>query len=312
MKKRFTVCSFLPGATRIIQDLGLEEYLSGVTFECPSNKPKVVRSYLEGNNYSSFALDRFVSHAKKNGKSLYYVDEALLQEIAPDIIFTQEVCDVCQIDTSIVSRAVYKLKKQPLVVPLVPRNLADVYDNVVTIAKTLGKEARAFQLLKKLQERTDSILDTLRLYNAPLKRVMLMEWLSPIYNCGHWIPDQIAHAGGVDMLSNPGGYSVITPWEKVRYYNPEVLILAPCGFSVKKSSEEIGQLLNREGIGELAAVRNNAIYLADPDLFTCPSTWLVDGIELLASLFHPELFPVQKRLASHSTVISVPAERYAN
>ncbi|HVA96585.1 MAG TPA: ABC transporter substrate-binding protein [Candidatus Acidoferrales bacterium] len=312
MHKKLKVCSLLPGATRMIQDLGLDEYLYGVTFECPSDKPKVVRSYLEGNNYTSREIDQFVTHAKKNSKSLYYVDEKLLQEIEPDIIFTQEVCDVCQIETSIVSRAVYKLKKQPLIVPLVPRNLKDVYDNVVTIAKTLGKEENAVQLLRSLKKRTDRVLDTLRMNNAPLRRVMIMEWLSPIYNCGHWIPDQIAHAGGVDMLSNPAGYSIVTPWEKVKRYNPEVLVVAPCGFSIKRTDSEIGKLLNRQGIADLAAVKNNAVYLADANLFTCPSTQLVDGIELLASLFHPKLFPMHKRFADKYLPVTALQETYAN
>lgn len=293
--KTIKVCSLLPGATRMIYDLGLEEYLYGVTFECPSDKPKVVRSFLEGNNYSSEEIDHFVTSSKHLGKSLYYVDEALLAEISPDIIFTQDVCDVCQIETSVVERAIYKLKNQPLVVPLIPRSLNDVYDNALTIAKTLGKEQKAFKLLIDLKKRTDKILLTLRNNNAPLKRVMIMEWISPIYNCGHWIPYQIAIAGGVDMLSNPSGYSVITEWEKVRRYNPEVLIVAPCGFTIERSKKEITKLTMLDGFGELAAVKNNAVFLADADLFTCPSTQLVDGIELLASFFHPNLFSLEKK-----------------
>jgi len=295
MKTTLKVCSLLPGATRMMQEMGLEEYIYGVTFECPSDKPKVVRSHLEGNTYTSEEIDRFVSESKRMGKNLYYVDEELLQEISPDIIFTQEVCDVCQVDTSIIQRAIYKLKKQPLIVPLVPRNLDDVYENAITIAKTLGEEKKAYQLLLSLKKRTNGVLDTLRMHNAPLKRVMIMEWLNPIYNCGHWIPYQIAQAGGVDMLSNPSGYSVITPWEKVWRYSPEVLVIAPCGFTIERTKQEIHTLMKREGVMELAAMKQNAVYLADADLFTCPSTQLVDGIELLASLFHPNLFPMQER-----------------
>ncbi len=105
------VCSFLPAATSMIYQMGLEEFLCGVTFECPSDKPRVVRSYLEGNNYTSAEIDKIVSESKQEDKSLYYIDEELLQQIAPDIIFTQDVCDVCQISTSYVERAIYKLKK---------------------------------------------------------------------------------------------------------------------------------------------------------------------------------------------------------
>ena len=279
----------------MIYQMGLEDLLCGVTFECPSDKPQVIHSHLEGNNYTSEEIDRIVSESNQRGKSLYYVDEDLLQQLAPDVIFTQDVCNVCQIGTSYAERAIHKLKKQPLVVPLTPRNLSDVYLNAITIAQTLGYEEAAYKLLAGLEERTDKIIDTLRENKAPLKRVMLMEWLSPIYNCGHWIPYQIAQAGGVDMLSNPSGYSIVTSWKRILKYNPEVLVVAPCGFNIERSVKEISQLTRREGWDDLVAVKNKAVYVADGDLFTCPSTHLVDGIELLASLFHPELFPLEKR-----------------
>jgi iron complex transport system substrate-binding protein len=288
-------CSFLPAATSMIYQMRLEEHLCGVTFECPSDKPKVVRSYLEGNNYSSVEIDTLVSQSKQEGKSLYYIDEEMLQQIAPDIIFTQDVCDVCQISTSYVEKAIYKLKKQPLIIPLIPRNLDDVLDNARTIAKALGNEATATDLLVQLKKITDNILDKLRKNNAPLKRVMIMEWLDPIYNCGHWIPYQIAQAGGVDMLSNPAGYSIVTPWEKVLQYNPEVLVVAPCGFNVERASKEIEKLRQLEGWDNLKAVKNKAVFIADADLFTCPSLHLVEGIELLSSFFHPDIFPRDKK-----------------
>jgi iron complex transport system substrate-binding protein len=289
------VCSFLPAATSMIYQMGLEEFLYGVTFECHSDKPKVVRSILEGNTYTSLEIDKIVSESKQEGKSLYYIDEELLQQISPDIIFTQDVCDVCQISTSYVEKAIYKLKKQPIIIPLIPRNLDDVFENAITIAKALGKEEVAHTLLTQLKKRTDFILDKLRENNAPLKRVMVMEWLDPIYNCGHWIPYQISQAGGVDMLSNPGGYSIVTPWEKVLQYNPEVLVVAPCGFNVERASKEIEKLTQLEGWNNLKAVKNNAVFIADADLFTCPSLHLVDGIELLAILFHPAIFPIDEK-----------------
>jgi iron complex transport system substrate-binding protein len=152
------VCSFLPAATTMIYQMGLEKFLCGVTFECPSDKPKVVRSYLEGNSHSSEEIERIVSQSKAQGKSLYYIDEDLLKAISPDVIFTQDVCDVCQIDTSYVQRAIHKLKKQPQLVPLIPRNLNDVFDNAITIAKTVGKEENAYHLLADLKKRMDKII----------------------------------------------------------------------------------------------------------------------------------------------------------
>lgn len=293
------VCSFLPAATQMIYDMNLQEYLCGVTFECISDKPKVVRSYIEGNNYTSEEIDRIVSQSKAQGKSLYYIDDELLEAISPDIIFTQDVCDVCQIDSSHAQRSIYKLKKQPLIVPLIPRNLEDVYQNVIDIASAIGKEEIAYRHLAQLKKRTDTIIDTLRKHNAPVRRVMVMEWLDPVYNCGHWIPYQIAQAGGVDMLANPSGYSIVTPWDKIRLYNPEVLVIAPCGFNVERASKEIGILSSKEGWNDLLAVKNNEVYFADAEYFTQPGTKLVDGIELLAALFHPTIFEVPENLTTN-------------
>ena len=294
-------CSFLPAATQMIYDMGLQQFLHGVTFECPATsrneKDIVVRCVLEGKQYGSAEIDKIFSASKAQGKSLYYVDEELLQKIAPDIIFTQDICEVCQIDTACTAAAVSKLKKQPKLVALSPNNLDDVFQTAVVIATALGREEVAYTYLSPLQKRKEKIIDELRRNGAPLKRVMLMEWMEPVYNCGHWIPFQIACAGGVDMLSNPGGDSIVTSWEKIVRYNPQVLVIAPCGFEIERTMEELHLLTNKSEWGQLAAVQNKAVYIADYDLFTQPSAnTLVEGIELLAALFHPEIFQVPDSL----------------
>lgn len=309
-------CSFLPAATQMIYDMGLEQELLGVTFECPPaalrDKPKVVRCVLEGKFYSSAEIDKIFSASKAQGKSLYYVDEELLQSIEPDIIFTQDVCEVCQIDTVCTSAAVAKLKKQPQLISLTPQSLEDVYQSAVTIAKAFGKEEAAYKYLALLQKRTDRILDVLRLHRMPLKRVMVMEWMDPIYNCGHWIPFQVALAGGIDMLSNPAGDSIVMPWEKVVKYDPEVLVIAPCGFHINRTIEELHLLSERKEWGQLMAVQQQQVYIADFDLFTQPSAGtLVDGTELLSALFHPGLFTVPVHL-QHKVVNLYQSNAYAH
>jgi iron complex transport system substrate-binding protein len=294
-------CSFLPAATQMIYDMGLQHMLHGVTFECPSialtEKQKVVRCVMEGKNYSSEEIDKIFSASKAQGKSLYYVDEDVLQSIQPDMIFTQDVCEVCQIDTACTAAAVANLEKQPKLITLTPQTLDDVYYTAVTIASALGHESAAYHYLAGLQKRTTYILDKLRRHQMPMKRVMLMEWIQPIYNCGHWIPFQVAQAGGIDMLSNPGGDSIVSSWEKIVKYNPEILVIAPCGFDVERSKEELHLLTEKPGWQQLEAVKNNAVFICDYDLFTQPSaSTLVDGIELLAALFHPSLFRVPKHL----------------
>src|SRR5687767_8665545 len=294
-------CSFLPAATQMIYDMGLQTDLYGVTFECPAialaEKEKVVRYVLEGKQYSSEEIDRIFSASKAQGKSMYYVDEELLQHIQPDIIFTQDVCEVCQIDTACTAAAVSKLEKQPQLIALTPQSLEDVYASAVTIAKAFGKEENAYKHLSSLQGRTDDILDVLRKNKMPLKRVSLLEWMEPVYNCGHWIPFQIAQAGGIDMLSNPAGDSIVISWEKIIKYNPEVLVIAPCGFEVKRSLEELHLLTQKNDWDNLEAVKTKQVYVVDYDLFTQPSaSTLTEGIELLAALFHPELFSIPEHL----------------
>lgn len=290
----------MPAATQMIFEMGLQEYLYGVTFECPPESlelPKVVRCVLEGKNYSSIEIDRIFSASKAQGKSLYYVEEALLEDISPEVIFTQDVCEVCQIDTVCTQNAVANLSKQPQLIPLTPNNLNDVFACAVTIAQSLGREEAAYRYLASLQSELDLIVDKLREHKAPLKRVMLMEWVEPIYNCGHWIPFQIAYAGGVDMLSNPAGDSIVTSWDKLVKYDPEVLVIAPCGFTVSRTSEELNILLNKPEWNNLTAVKTNQVFMADYDLFTQPSAGtLVKGIRLLSALFHPEIFQVPEAL----------------
>jgi iron complex transport system substrate-binding protein len=294
------VCSFVPAATSIIYELGLQDLLCGVTFECPAeaDKPRVVRSALEGQQLTSAEIDRLASDAAREGRSLYSIDLDLLRRLAPDLIITQSVCDVCQIGTSSVERAIAGLDRAPRIIALAPHTLEDVYSDCRAIAGALGHEEAAGVLLARLQQRTDAVLDRLRAHRAPLRRVLVLEWLDPLYNCGHWIPYQIAQAGGVDMLANPGGYSVPLAWERVRRYDPEVIVAAPCGFGIARVRQEVDALARQPGWAELAAATGH-VYLAGADLFTRPSATLVDGIELLAALFHPALFDVPARLREH-------------
>lgn len=297
------VCSFLPAVTQMIYDMGLHDQLFGITFECPEQalkeKSPVVRCVLEGRDYSSAEIDTFFSASKKEGKKLYYVEEELLAEIAPDIIFTQDICDVCQIDMECTAAAVANLPIKPELISISPASLTDVFDNAITIARALGKEEVAHNYLDSLNKRIDLIVDTLRAARVLPKRVMLMEWLEPIYNCGHWIPHQIGYAGGIDMMSNPSGDSIVTSWDKIVKYDPEILVIAPCGFKKERTMEEMQLLTRKKGWNSLQAVRDHSVFITDFDLFTKSSAGtLVSGIELLASLFHPEIIATPEDLKS--------------
>ena len=298
-------CSFLPASTQMIYELGLDDRLYGVTFECPSDKPKIVRSHLEGRTLSSAEIDRIVSETEARGETLYYLDVPLLEAAAPDVIFTPHVCNVCQIGTAFVERAVHELPKLPRLVALVPRRLSEVFDNIETIARELGAAQRGAALVAQGHARIDRVVDALRAARARPARAMVMEWLDPIYNCGHWIPDQIALAGGSDALSAPAGYSVPTDWEKIRSYDPEVIVVAPCGFEAKRTVQELDRLTTLPGFSELTAVRRGRVFAADAQLFTQPSvSELVTGIELLAHVFHPTVLSVPAHAASRFTRVA--------
>ena len=291
-------CSFVPAATSLIYAMGLDHLLYGITFECPGDKPRVVRSALEGRTYTSAEIDRVTAEAVREGRSLYTVDLELLRAIRLDLVFTQSVCDVCQIGTDYAAHALASLDPPPRIVPLAPHRLADLFDDIGSIAQALGQPAAGDALRAVLRTRVAAIQDRLRGTSAPRRRVVLLEWMDPLYGCGHWLPDQIAAAGGFDPLGRPGGRSVPIAWDDVRRVDPEVLVIAPCGFDIPRAQTETALLARLPGWSELMAVRERRVYLADGSIFTQPSETLVDGIELLAALFHPDLFAVPARLAS--------------
>ena len=295
------VSSFLPAVTQMLYDMNLQDYLEGITFECPAQalaeKKPVVRCVLEDKEYTSKEIDALFSNSKKTGESLYYVDEALLAAIAPDVIFTQDVCEVCQIDTECTAAAVAKLAKQPKIIPLTPQSLEDVFTTAITIAKAIDKEAEGKAYVASLKERIHKVIDVQRANLLSPKTVLLLEWIDPLFNCGHWIPHQIAYAGGVDLLSHPAGDSIVIPWEKIVKYNPEVIVMAPCGFGIQRTLEDMKFLEEKPEWKTLQAVQNNQVYIADFDMFTQPSaSTLVNGIECLAAMIHPNHYTIGANL----------------
>ena len=295
------VCSFLPAATQMLYDMNLQNMLYGITFECPnqalSEKEILIHCTIDPKNLTSTEIDIIFSESIKTQKSLYRIDETKLKNILPDIIFSQDTCDVCQIDTKCIANAIDELPKKPKIISISPNSLKDVFDSAILIAESMNQKNIGIKYIQNLENKIDFIVDTLRKHKAPLKTVSLLEWIEPIYNCGHWIPHQIGYAGGIDLLSHPNGDSIRTPWEKIVQYNPEILIIAPCGFSTQRTLEEINTLTQKEEWKQLQAVQNNNVFIIDFDLFTQSSaSTLTSGIEILAALFHPNIFDIPEYL----------------
>jgi iron complex transport system substrate-binding protein len=254
--KSTRIVSFLPSATEMAFALGLGDQVVGITHECDyppeaQGKPIVVRNVLPVETMSQPEIDAAVTQRMRDGLSLYQVDEKLLQELAPDIILTQNLCQVCAPSGNEVTHALTLLPKAPQVLWL------------TSATRNLSQRPRVF----------------------------CVEWLDPIYCSGHWMPEMVEIAGGVDALARQGADSVRIPWEDVLQWAPEVLIITPCGFNLDKVIEQTSQLLKNPGWSELPAVRDGRVYAVDANsYFARPGPRVVEGTELLAHLIHPELF----------------------
>lgn len=295
MKTSQQIVSFLPSATEIACALGLTDQLVGITHECDypveiEGKPVVVRSALPIETMNQREIDVAVAERMRAGHSLYQVDEKLLQELAPDLILTQDLCQVCAPSGTEVSQALNLLPKKPRILWLTPNSLEQIFANVRELGEATGRAKEADELIANGRARLEKIAAvTSRLSHRP--RVFCMEWLDPVYCSGHWVPEMVRLAGGEDTLAREGADSVRIRWDEIREWAPEVLIITPCGFNLEKTIEQALQLFTYDGWANLPAVREGRVYAVDANsYFARPGPRVVDGTELLAHLIHPNLF----------------------
>ena len=286
------ICSFLPSATEIIYALNLGDSLYGVTYECdyPSDvkeKPVVVLGSHGMNLMRSREIDKLVSQSLSNGESLYVIDEKKLKDADPDLVLTQGVCKVCAPSGTQIAQLPEILGRDVEVLSLDPKSLDDIIEDIIRVGTLTGRLQVAQRVANDLRSR----IDTVRLLNSdrPKRKVFCVEWLDPIFNAGHWIPDVISIAGGHDVLGSNGASTRIE-WEKVLNYDPEVLILMPCGYNIAKTISEIQSIVSREGYNDLTAVKNNQVYVLDGSAyFSRPGPRIVTGIEILANILQPDV-----------------------
>ena len=290
------IVSFLPSATEMVCALGLVDQLVGVTHECDypeevKRKPVVVRSAIPTEKMSPKEIDAAVSDRIRSGASLYVVDEEVLQKLAPDLILTQNLCQVCAPSGNEVSQVLKSLSRKPEILWMTPKSLAEIEDNLRELGQATGRTKEAERLIALGRARLQRLAVTTRDL-APRPRVFCMEWIDPVYCSGHWMPEMVELAGGVDLLSHKGEDSVRMSWEEVVKWAPEVLIVAPCGFHLDKVLEQAPQLFCYSGWSSLPAISQGRVYAVDANsYFARPGPRVVDGTELLAHLIHPELFP---------------------
>ena len=290
------ICSLLPSATEILFSLGLGDQLVAVTHECDypteaARLPSATHSALDQMGRSSREIHRHVSRARHEGSSIYYLDQKLLEKLDPDLILTQELCQVCAVSYSEVRKAVRLLEGERKVVSLEPTTLEGVLETIERVGQLTGVADRAAQLLEKLRERICRV--KLEVDGTPSRpRVLAMEWLDPPFAGGHWVPEMIRLAGGDDKLGREAKPSFEVSWENIASYDPEVVILMPCGFDLERTVSESRQTPPPEQWFHLTAIRQRQMYAVDGSAyFSRPGPRLVDGLEILAEILHPERFP---------------------
>jgi len=292
------IVSFLPSATEIACALGLEDHLVGITHECdypPSvtAKPVVVRSAVPVEKMSEAEIDKAVSERVREGLSVYQVDEVLLRQLAPDLILAQDLCAVCAPSGNEVSRALNVLPKKPEVLYLTPKSVSGILQNLRDVGRVTGRMEAAERWIDAATKKLEKIAAAARaLPSRP--RVFCMEWLDPLYCSGHWVPEMVRIAGGIDEISREGSDSVRTSWQDVLAWSPEILIVMPCGYHLERVIALAAKLRTLPGWHDLPAVRNRQVYAVDASsYFARPGPRVVEGTELLAHLIHPEAFSWQ-------------------
>jgi iron complex transport system substrate-binding protein len=287
------IISFLPAATEMACALGLGNDLVGVTHECDfpllaRTKPIVVRNALALEKMTVREIDVAVSECIGSERSLYEVDERLLERLAPTHILTQALCQVCAPSGNEITRALNALPFKPEIVWFTPHYLEDIFDNLRELGQLAGRLGKAQDLIASAIGRLQKTAELVQ--NEPRPRVLCLEWTDPYYCCGHWVPEMVEIAGGEDTLGRKGADSVRIPWSEIASWSPEILIVSPCGFGTGKAVELTKTLLRQPGWSELPAVRHQRVFAVDANAyFARPGPRVVDGVELLAHLIHPEI-----------------------
>ena len=291
-KKR--IISFLPSATELIYELGAQEKLFGVTHECnyPSeatSKPKVIESVFEPEKMSSKEIDEKICDLSEKGEDIYKLVTQNVSDAKPDLIISQEICEVCSAYTNQVKNAIDILDEKPEIYSMSPHDINGILKCVTDIAEKINEEKRGREIVNSINSRIDKIKDV-KISKRP--KVLAIEWINPFFTSGHWVPEMIEMSGGENRITKKGEHSRKMEIKEIENENPDVLILMPCGFDVQRTVSEYEKYLkNDPKWNQLKAVRERKVFAVDANsFFSKPSIRVVTGIEILAKILHPEMF----------------------
>jgi len=282
------VVSLLPSATEILFAVGAGGNVVAVTHECDhpadgvARLPRVTTNALPTESVPSRDIDTHIRRARHEGSSIYNLDEAMLAELEPDLIVTQELCEVCAVAYAQVQQAVRRLPGDVPVVSLEPQTLDDICATVAAVGEATGQERRASYVEAAMRERVSVIASLTS--PEPRPRVACIEWTDPIFAAGHWVPEMVRLAGGIDPLGAPGVPSTDVPWERVLESQPDVMVLMPCGFGLERTLELAGEITSRPGFDDLPCARAGRVVAVDgSSFFNRPGPRIVAGLEILAA-----------------------------
>jgi iron complex transport system substrate-binding protein len=286
------IVSLLPSATEIVAALGALDQLVGVTHACDyppqvTRLPRLTSTHFDG-AAAPDVIDRDVRTAADRGAPLYTVNEPLLASLRPDVIVTQALCDVCAVRETDVREMAERLSPVPTIVTLSGTSLDGIFADIERVARAIEAPDEAEEIIAGLRARLRSVHERLAAARAPRPRVAVLEWTDPVYTAGHWVPEMVHRAGGVDVLAAPGDHSRAISVGDVSAAAPEVLVFAPCGYGLERATRETEVTLARE---EWRWARDRSVWAIDANaLASRPGPRVIDGVETLASLLHPSLF----------------------
>jgi iron complex transport system substrate-binding protein len=290
---QYRIVSFLPSATEILYELGAGDQIHAVTHECnfpleAKTKPRVIHASFNPEKLSSQEIDDRVVELVRTGKDIYILDEQVLKKANPDLIVAQGICEVCSPYTREINRAVTLLGGKPEVLILDPRNLDDILQNVIEVGNKVGRQDKAIDFVAKLQKRINNIKD-MKKVSRP--KVLCIEWLDPLFTAGHWVPQMVEIAGGINGISSSGDKSRRMKIDEIVQFNPDIVVLMPCGFDVKRTILEYEKLYRNEKWQKLKAVKQGEVYVVNAnEYFSKPGPRSIVGLEILAKIINPDIF----------------------
>ena len=300
------ICSLLPSATEILYAIGLGDCVVGVTHECDfppeaARKPALIRPRVNS-QAAPAEIDRQVSELVARGESIYAVDAELLEELAPDLIVTQNLCHVCAASPDDLATALTRLPKTPQVLTLTPHSLRDVWNDIRRVGQATGSCERADALAAELEEKVRQI-ETKAKRTSARPRMVCLEWLDPYYVAGHWVPDMVWKAGGEDALGRAGEPSFRVTAEQIAESRAEILLVMPCGYGLKRAAQEACAMRIPVECNQLPAIRQRQIFALNANAyFSRPGPRLAMGVELLAQIIHRDLFSSETKAESYLRV----------